>query len=334
MLNLTGNSALDVTIGLSFVFLLFSVLCSAVQEGIAGIFDLRAAKLEDGLRSLLQDDGAAEKGGAPAPVGPSPPSQGGGAVGDASTAQRDGAELRDLTKELLGHGLIRGLYKDSRFLFRRHRRGPSYIPPSSFALALLNVIAPTNSADPLREVRDEISKANVPAGTKNALLTLANGVASDRDHLRKLVEEWFDSAMARVSGWYKRKTQIIICVLSLLVAVGLNVNTIGIADRLAHDESIRATVVQQAAKSQPQPGASLKTAANDIQKLGLPIGWSKTNGDPSRADFKHHFWRTTGGWLITFIALSLGAPFWFDTLSKLSRLRNTGPPPAGSSTSA
>ena len=36
--------------------------------------------------------------------------------------------------------------------------------------------------------------------------------------------------------------------------------------------------------------------------------------------------RTLGGWLLTVAAISLGAPFWFDTLSRLSRLRSTGKP--------
>jgi hypothetical protein len=33
------------------------------------------------------------------------------------------------------------------------------------------------------------------------------------------------------------------------------------------------------------------------------------------------------GLLLTAIALSLGAPFWFDTLSRLTRVRNTGKKP-------
>ena len=32
------------------------------------------------------------------------------------------------------------------------------------------------------------------------------------------------------------------------------------------------------------------------------------------------------GWTLTIIAVSLGAPFWFDTLSRLSRLRSSGKP--------
>jgi hypothetical protein len=38
------------------------------------------------------------------------------------------------------------------------------------------------------------------------------------------------------------------------------------------------------------------------------------------------------GWCITAIAASLGAPFWFDALNKVARLRASGPPPSAADT--
>jgi hypothetical protein len=43
------------------------------------------------------------------------------------------------------------------------------------------------------------------------------------------------------------------------------------------------------------------------------------------------FWgwaRRVAGWIFTAIALSLGAPFWFDLLNKFINLRAAAPPPA------
>ena len=34
------------------------------------------------------------------------------------------------------------------------------------------------------------------------------------------------------------------------------------------------------------------------------------------------------GWIATGLAVSLGAPFWFDTLQKLFSFRGSGPKPA------
>lgn len=136
--------------------------------------------------------------------------------------------------------------------------------------------------------------------------------------------------MARVSGWYKRQTQVVICVLSLMVAIGLNVNTVSIAERLINDDSLRSAVVQQAVNNGVKTNESLNTIANQIgqvQRLGIPFGWNKKPDDPADPSFSKHPGRTIGGWLLTFLALSLGAPFWFDALSKLAGLRGTGSPP-------
>jgi hypothetical protein len=331
MPNLTGNTALDVALGLAFVFLLFSVLCSAVQELIAGILDLRSATLEKGLRNLLDDPGG-KTGGAPAKPLPDPPG-GSQAVGGQTT---EPLEAEPLSDQLLGHGLVRTLYKDSHVLFRRKRRGPSYIPAPVFARSLLDLVAPdSTAADPLTAVRKAIGETNLPPATKNALLALVKDAGNDRDKLRAAIEQWFDATMDRVSGWYKRKAQIIICVLSAVVTIGLNVNTISIADRLIHDDTLRAAVAAQAVATSAKSGDSLATTAKnieDVQRLGLPLGWNKRPDDPAGADLSGRPARTLIGWLLTFLALSLGAPFWFDALSKLGALRNAGAKPGSSTT--
>ena len=60
----------------------------------------------------------------------------------------------------------------------------------------------------------------------------------------------------------------------------------------------------------------------DIKSLDLPIGWAEANRPDTAAGWIAKF----SGWVVTVFALLLGAPFWFDTLSKLARLRNTGKP--------
>src|SRR5689334_16872655 len=55
MLDVTGLPALDLAIGLAFIFFLLSTLAATIQEFIAAILGLRARTLEQGLRSLLED---------------------------------------------------------------------------------------------------------------------------------------------------------------------------------------------------------------------------------------------------------------------------------------
>ena len=51
--------------------------------------------------------------------------------------------------------------------------------------------------------------------------------------------------------------------------------------------------------------------------------------DAVKAGYQKHKDRWDGssvlGWLITALAISLGAPFWFDMLNKIIRLRGAGP---------
>jgi hypothetical protein len=330
MPSLTGSVPLDIAIGLSFVYLLFSIFCSAVQEAIAGALELRAKTLEEALRNLLEDDGAKDEKGAPAAVAtvhagavavpPGPP------AGSASAAQQP--RVGTLHEQVLAHGLIRPLYKSGR--------KPSYLNPKLFALALLDIVAPGQSDDPIESVGNQIALADIPAGVKDALLGLTKGIAKDRDQLRGLVEDWFNGSMERVSGWYKRKAQLVICALSLVATIGLNVNTIGIAETLSKDNAVRAAVVADAEKSTIKEGAKPKeaaTAISEVNQLGVPIGWNKSGNEPAQASFESvgEVAHTLGGWLLTFVALSLGAPFWFGLLGKLTSLRTSGNAPPTSS---
>src|SRR3954469_2633483 len=318
MPNLTGLPALDLLIGLSFIYLLLSLLCSAIQEAIAGIFNLRARKLEEGIRNML--------------AGTTAPTAG-------------------LATTIWNHRLMRSLYRTT--LFRKKDRKPSYVPPRAFALALLDTIAPEATQptvgppapgktvptvtpkeqhDVLSALREKVS--DLPDPAKNALLPLIDEARGDIDRARHNIEDWFDNSMARVSGWYKRQSQIILCVLAVAVTVGLNVDSLIIGQTLWKNDAVRSAVVN-AANKQGGPGTtapggttSLDTAAqnvSDVKKLGVPMGWSEVARDPRHLAAKDWPGKAVG-WLLSFIALSLGAPFWFDTLSRLSRLRASGKP--------
>ena len=63
--------------------------------------------------------------------------------------------------------------------------------------------------------------------------------------------------MDRVSGWYKRRTQKILFVLGLAVAVVLNVDAITVAQRLNGDKPLRDAVVGQAANVVREAGGDL-----------------------------------------------------------------------------
>ena len=161
---------------------------------------------------------------------------------------------------------------------------------------------------------------------------MIDNARGDIDAAREGIEAWFDDTMARVSGWYKRKAQIIIVFIAIGVTVALNANTITMGATLWKDPAVRAAAVAQATSDEvtaETPGddaqAKLDNAANavdEVEKLGVPLGGLTQITASDVGDVFRH----AGGWFLTIVAISLGAPFWFDTLSRLSRLRNSGKP--------
>lgn len=155
----------------------------------------------------------------------------------------------------------------------------------------------------------------------------------DLKKARENVERWYDDAMDRVSGWYKKKTQVFILVWALAVTLSVNADTVLIANTLAHDVTLRTSLVAMAeiTAKEPLPQDAKETTervqqmSSEIKKLDLPIGWSLEPKDPKSLP------SDVGGWALkiiglslTAIAVSLGAPFWFDVLNKLINIRSAG----------
>ena len=118
--------------------------------------------------------------------------------------------------------------------------------------------------------------------------------------------------------------------LAVVVAIGLNVDAIRVANRLGDDATVRTAIANagQQASTGTAPttpanpkaaGDQAQTAVNKLNALNLPIGWSAANTHINAA--------TIAGWALTALALSLGAPFWFGALGKLANLRTTGAKP-------
>lgn len=318
MLNLTGIPALDMAIGLSFVFFLLATLALALQELVASLFGLRARTLEEGLRNML---------GSPTGTG-------------------------DLVKDFYRHPLIDTLYRgskpelDSRGAAPKRlerTKGPSYVSPRAFAVFVLDNIAP--GADTSTVFTDaDAALERFPPEVRARLQPLIDAAEGSVERLRTNVEAWYDDTMARVSGWYKRNTQKILLVIGAVLVLLLNANALNMGNRLWKDAVVRTTVVQQAGAAitaasqnvQPTPTPSgadaAKAAANRLDQaarsvdgvatLGVPMGWRGAAVPRSAGS-----WITAVfGWLLTIVAISLGAPFWFDLLGRFSRLRSSGKP--------
>lgn len=327
-----GSTVLEVALGLTFIYLMLSLICSALQELIASFLKLRSTNLYSGIQMLLGSS---------------------------------------LAATLYDHPFIKTLHGPKSL--------PSYIPSRLFVKALLDVVAPSvpNQVITVDYIRTQINK--VPdANLQKILLILLNESGDDIEKLRGSVEQWFCEAMERVSGWYKRRTHIVIFVVAVIVTVVANADTMMIVNTLAKDTALRTTVANQAElfsrsvspfgmkdKEQPSSGGivqpsqeqELMNRANEIdrqlgalEQTGLQLGWRisattepknpknqqdpinlKNDQDPRRVPLGIGEWvYKIFGLIITACALSLGAPFWFDILKKVSTIRSSGRAPSES----
>ncbi|MGA3314997.1 MAG: hypothetical protein ABSC64_01015 [Candidatus Korobacteraceae bacterium] len=296
---------LDLAIGISFIYLLMALVCSTVNEAIAGVINSRGKTLEKGILSLLHD---------PA-----------------------------LKAKFYAHPLIQGLQDVNDRL-------PSYIASNKFALALMDTLtgpAAANDPDALR--KGVASLENTAA--KTALTAVLQNPQFKTDQER--LEAWYEQSMNRVSGWYKRTSQIRVFMLAAGATLLMNADTLKMLDTLWNNPTRSALLIEDAkARLQKgRPDAQAQAASpsdNDViakeekQLLGQVAGWQ---GDWYK-DWPGHktagFWcwiwyllkNRFGGWLITILAVSLGAPFWFDTLSRFMNVRSSGKPPDQSSVKA
>jgi hypothetical protein len=314
-----GSAILEVAIGMIFVYLLVSVICSTVREVIEGWLKTRAAYLEHGIRELLHDRNA-----------------------------------EGIVRSFYNHPLIFGLftdeYKPSSFskrpgILSRGRNLPSYIPAKNFALALMDMAArgpdtdvvtsdPSGPILSLESVRLNVANLKNRA-LQRVLLSAIDAAQGDINQAQANIESWYNSGMDRVSGWYKRSTQWIIFAIGLLTAVGMNINTVTIADYLFRDETARAAIVARAEKVEAIPGSSTTNYSEvkqELESMNLPLGWSEGWGAPKRGRSTSEVGRWNNwvapllGWLLTALAATMGAPFWFDLLNKVTVIRSTVKP--------
>lgn len=284
---------IEVAIGLVFAYVLLSMLCTFINEWIARFFSLRSHNLERGLKQLLADP-----------------------------------EKTGLTQKVLDHHLIKGSAVN--------QKRESYIASETFARVLIDIIDKKSDGDAKaakasNDIKRALDKAQLPEEVKSAMTGLIDNVDTTINDLRDNLQTWFDSSMERISGWYKRQLQVISFAVALLLAVSLNVDTIAIGQSLWQNPVLRAKIADEAAvaveacrsKENPEDCSFLRETEETREKLKkFPIGWTESaDGSPANGPW---FFIKIIGWLITALAVSLGAPFWFDVLDNLNSIRSAG----------
>ena len=154
--------------------------------------------------------------------------------------------------------------------------------------------------------------------------------------LRREIENSFDSSMERAGGVYKRNAKGVAIIIGITLAITTNADTFHIINRLSKDSLLREIIINQAVKVAPQesnPSDINKIDPNEILKeVELPIGWTSANVQQQINVTKYRInglpvfsvLSMIAGWLVSGIAIAMGAPFWFYLLGKVMNVRNAG----------
>jgi phage terminase Nu1 subunit (DNA packaging protein) len=195
---------------------------------------------------------------------------------------------------------------------------------------------------------------SMPESLKRSLYILAQraekGGGDTQEQLQRFqkeIEIWFDQSMERASGVYKRNAKGVAILLGTALAVAANADSIHIINRLSKDSMLRSTVnlyaqqlVENNAKTKSNNLTSLAKVQQDVDRaldqVALPFGWSEQNS-LERDKQGNLLWPALiarlFGWILSGVAISMGAAFWFEALNKIINIRNAGKKPPSSTES-
>ncbi|MCZ6861172.1 MAG: hypothetical protein O7I42_13015 [Alphaproteobacteria bacterium] len=319
------NSLVGVAIGLVIIFLLASLFCTVITEWIAQLFRLRAQTFRKGLANLIGEIGKAK-----------------------GTISGGGLSF---SQKIYEHRIVEGISRNKRFRLRgSHKRDPSYMSAETFTKVLIDVVDPNakfkiDARQAIASIRSNVNSLNV-GPLRDVLFIHLGTVETTLEEFQSNVAGWFDEGMDRVSGWYRRQIRWISFGVALLVAVGFNINTLHIADLLWKGPVACAALAKRAGKfelparftenvknkdKREKILRNIQTQFENCERYNsLPIGWAERDKDKDRqkgwydSPITAITWNRIIGWLISAIAISLGAPFWFDVLKKLGSIRAWG----------
>jgi len=273
---MTNISALDIAISLVFIYLLYSMLGTIIQELLATIFSFRSKLLERAIFRMLEDSDIFDKKFRSLKVffkiGNQQLKQEAQAVAKAQ-AQAQAQVQAKAIKLFYDHPLIKYLSEDTS------KSKPSYITKEAFSKVMIDLLKGENA-----KLGDDL-KPFIENSIKNKTFGTAKVTISNETHkflrsiwlesqgdvvaFRKLLEKWFDDTMERCTGWYKKKTEYILLVIGLVIAILFNVDTISIASKLHRDPQLCEMVVQQAyayTKAHPNLPQERDTALKNVER--------------------------------------------------------------------
>ncbi len=312
-MNLSTLSGIIIT--LIFIYWVLSLVTSEIQEIIASFFNLRGKNFRQSLMYIL--------------------------------GENQNQNHLPITEKL---------YERFFNFFLNKSTDKTKISSEKFAHALIKILKEilnyqNNKENPsakftVEEILDDINNSVLPEKLKLELSLIIEKTKKrlettqiEFNSLTQEIEEWFDESMKYASQRYKEKSKLISFILGFILVIVFNVDTINIIDNLSKSEILVSTVSQSAIEvvqsnldksscSEIESEENLDNCIHNIQSQinlalngidNLPIGWNLS--DPFSEQLNPfnitNLIQIIIGWLISTLAISMGAPFWFDIITNI-----------------
>jgi hypothetical protein len=335
----------DLALGLVLSFLLLSLLVSGLNEAFVRLLAIRSKFLWAYLRDTLDGSDSQGKSWLPARVrdvfaslpfvrDPRPAHSDQPAPPEAALAPTHESKTEDAMTTLL-YQRVQEIDHP-----KRGRTSIANLPPERFAVAMMEMAA--TEKDGVEGLLEKLKSMRSPL--YGHLKGVWETAQRDMDRFKQGVESWYDAEMQRLSMLYKRYVKWVVAVLGVVVTLLFTMDGLEYGKTLLRDNAFRASVTavaeagpdayselkESCSQTNPVPcitdtlsqPALVKVFDHAIVSVSIPA-----EGDP-RIQWNGGTWwdRLTTlshwpGYLLTYVALLFGAPFWWDILRRLTGVR-------------
>jgi len=260
---------IDVAISLVFVYLLFSVVVTWVNEALVATVAARGKYLRKSILKLL-DDKFNKNWGAMLYLHPA----------ISKLGENENRPPTYIPTSLFTMAFVDIIINEAKDISFKQ-------DPVSLKVSYEGSIL--KSEDPLENFIAGINRM-AESEMKALLTTFVLNSGKDFEKVKTFIGQWYEDYMERVSGWYKRGTKKVLFGIGLVVTIVFNVNSIALVDSVWKNASLRNTVVSAAETyMKSNPGGPAKDSVKSIGQLrsktdsvytylnvlGLPIGWKQ-----------------------------------------------------------
>ncbi|NET24772.1 hypothetical protein [Okeania sp. SIO1I7] len=318
------STIITIAIALAFIYLAASFITYAIQEQIVLFFDLKAHNLKDTIYRLLGEEPKQEESYTEKFYRKYLQSFGRSLSSNKKKAPKSGGiekiSAKQFVTDLIELVATELNYKNRHFYNE---------------YGLEKIVEDINSSD--CHFSDKM-KRDLSAIAQRAINKFQDK-GEQLQYLEQELESWFNRAIEYAQENYLRKSKYISIILSVIVVLMFNIDTVNIINKLSKSE-ITSTIsnrVTEAVVSNSQLNScsevnndtEVQTCISSILDVvdgidNLPVGWNLS--EPLKAQFTplnfSNVIKVVTGWILSIIAISQGAPFWFGILNSLINVKS------------